>query len=538
MNDFVLTWNACLGGLLFMALCQPQAQAQSAGRLDDKEDPCFLIRSVTLDTGGHALPSDVEKALSLDADGSTDSPIGQCVGATGIQRLIDRAQNALVAQGFVTSRVLAAPQNLRSGALTLTVLPGQVQHIEWAPHADGSLRRASSWNTVPASEGDMLNLRDVEQSLENFKRVPTADADIQIVPADEPGFSHLLINHSQPKFLRLNLTLDDSGTPSIGKQQASATLSYDNPLTLSDLFYFTVNQDTGVGKEPGSRGTHGKTWHYSIPFGYQLLTVNHSQSSYYQTVAGLNQDYVYAGTSESSDIKVSRVVQRDAAGKTTVGLKAFQRQSNNYIYGTEVEVQKRVVGGWVWDIAHKRSLGQASLDTTLSYKKGTGNFGSIAAPEEATNEGTSRMRIWNADSNISLPFTLAEKAFTYSLNWRYQLNKTRLTPQDRFSIGGRYTVRGFDGINSLTGDKGWVLRNELFTRLGADHTLYVGLDKGRVDGHSAENLLGRELTGAVIGLRAQHGILQYDIFIGGPLHMPDRFKTSSRTSGFNLSVSF
>lgn len=171
MNHLALTWKACLYRLWSMVVCHAQAQSQSAARLDEKEDPCFLIRSVTFDTGGHALPSDVEKALSLDADGSTDSPIGKCVGATGIQTLIDRAQNALVAQGFVTSRVLAAPQNLRSGALTLTVLPGKVQHIEWAPQADRSLRRASSWNTVPASEGDMLNLRDVEQSLENFKRV-------------------------------------------------------------------------------------------------------------------------------------------------------------------------------------------------------------------------------------------------------------------------------------------------------------------------------------------------------------------------------
>ena len=247
---------------------------------------------------------------------------------------------------------------------------------------------------------------------------------------------------------------------------------------------------------------------------------------------------MYAGISETSDVKLSRVVQRNAEGKTTIGLKAFQRQSNNYVDGTEVEVQKRVVGGWVWDIAHKRSVGQATLDTVLSYKKGTGDFGSIPAPEEASDEGTSRMRIWNADTNLTLPFKLADKAFTYSLNWRYQLNKTRLTPQDRFSIGGRYTVRGFDGINSLTGDKGWVWRNEISTELGADHTLYLGLDKGRVDGHSAESLLGRELAGAVIGLRAQHGILQYDIFIGGPLHMPDRFKTSARTSGFNLNISF
>ncbi len=36
-----------------------------------------------------------------------------------------------------------------------------------------------------------------------------------------------------------------------------------------------------------------------------------------------------------------------------------------------------------------------------------------------------------------------------------------LTQQDKLSIGGRYTVRGFDGELSLSGEKGWLWRNEL-----------------------------------------------------------------------------
>ena len=30
-----------------------------------------------------------------------------------------------------------------------------------------------------------------------------------------------------------------------------------------------------------------------------------------------------------------------------------------------------------------------------------------------------------------------------------------------FSIGGRYTVRGFDGEASLMGERGWLLRNDI-----------------------------------------------------------------------------
>ncbi len=42
-----------------------------------------------------------------------------------------------------------------------------------------------------------------------------------------------------------------------------------------------------------------------------------------------------------------------------------------------------------------------------------------------------------------------------------------LITQDRFSIGGRYTVRGFDGETTLIGERGWLLRNDLGLSLEA-----------------------------------------------------------------------
>lgn len=39
--------------------------------------------------------------------------------------VMKRAQNAIVARGYVTQRVLAENQDLQSGVLTLTVSPGE-----------------------------------------------------------------------------------------------------------------------------------------------------------------------------------------------------------------------------------------------------------------------------------------------------------------------------------------------------------------------------------------------------------------------------
>nr|WP_315465324.1 ShlB/FhaC/HecB family hemolysin secretion/activation protein [uncultured Rhodoferax sp.] len=514
-----------------------RAPVASRQRLPETETPCFAIRHVDLQ--GDASEAFAWILHSLAGPDMRDSPLGQCLGTQGIGIVLQRAQEAVVARGFVTSRVLAQAQDLSSGRLMLTIVPGRIRSIRFANAAAAQTATPTSTTTAfSAQAGDILNLRDIEQALENFKRVPTADADIQITPADQPDHSDLVIAYQHTTPVRLSLALDDSGGKSTGRYQSSATFSWDNPLGLNDLFYISQNHDAGGG-DPGPRGTRGFTLHYSVPYGYWTLGTNFSESRYHQTVRGLNQHYVYSGTSGNAEIKLSRLVYRDATRKSTVHLKAFERHSNNYVDDTEVQIQRRVVGGWELGVGHKEFVGHATLDANLAYKRGTRDFAAINAPEEATGQGTARFGLWTADVSLNLPFKWLGQSWRYQPSVRLQGNDTPLTPQDRFSIGGRYSVRGFDGEASLSGDNGWLLRQDLGWALGnSGHELYVGIDAGGVSGQSTETLLGKTLSGGVLGLRGNYRKLQYDLFVGAPLYQPSGFKTAEATAGFSLNLSF
>ena len=183
-------------------------------------------------------------------------------------------------------------------------------------------------------------------------------------------------------------------------------------------------------------------------------------------------------------------------------------------------------------------LGSATLDANLNWHRGTGAFGAKPAPEEATHSGSARVGIAMGDISLNQPFALGQQPWRYYTSLRGQWSANALTPQERLAIGGRYTVCGFDGEMSLSGERGMVWRNELAWNVQSrGHELYTALDYGRVGGPSARSLVGKQLTGAALGVRgALWRRFSYDLFAGVPLSKPDAFHTSGATAGFSVNL--
>lgn len=508
-------------------------------RLPAGEQPCVTMDRLRIDTDDPERFAWLRQAADRDADGQDDPVQGRCLGADGLQVVLQRLQAALIRRGLATTRVLAAPQDLSQGELVLTVIPGRVRQLQFAT---GTSTRATMRNAMPAQPGDVLDLQALEHGLENFRRVPGIEADLHIVPSTDPaaqaGDSDVLVRWSQGRPWRLNLSLDDAGSRSTGRLQSALTLAIDHGLALNDLFYVTRSHAIG-DRIPGPRDARSQTVHYSLPWRAWLLSVTHGDWHYFQSVAGRNGLILYSGDSQSSDIVLGRLLHRGAQRKTTGSLRLWHRTSRNFIDDAELRQQRRSTGGWELALAHREQLGGAQLDANLVWRRGTGAFGASAAPEESYGEGSSRMQLLRADAALSWPFLLAAQPLRYSAAVRRQWNFTPLTPQDRFAIGNRYTVRGFDGEALLSGDRGWLLRQEIgrsFPALRSE--LYLGIDAARVGGQSAAALAGRGLSGMAVGLRGAAAGFAWDVFIGQPLSRPAGFRTADVSAGFYLSASY
>ena len=204
-------------------------------------------------------------------------------------------QNRLVDHGYVTTRVLAPSQDLKSGILRLVIIPGVVRHVRLTPDSDDYIQLYSSF---PAHEGSLLDLRDIEQGLENMQRLPGVQADMEIVPGEQPGESDILITRKQDKYWRLGFSLDDSG------------------ISVS------ASANQGKGSEKGNGTTHTET---TVDAGKQLTIISGRDTTLTGAQAGGETVKVDAGrhltlTSEQdSDRYDSKQQNASAGGSFTFG---------------------------------------------------------------------------------------------------------------------------------------------------------------------------------------------------------------------------
>ena len=529
-----------------------ESEKESSRSFPQNEAQCFPINQLLLtdyqfeknsSTSSLKLiqPSQFSWALSA-VYSKRDFTLPICIGSQGINVLLLRIQNRLIDAGFVTTRVVVEPQDLRSGMFVLTVIPGKVGYIQLQDQsAIPFATRGTLWFAMPMAQGDILNIRNIEQGLENLKRVPSADANMELVPTDDVGETDVVIAYKQSLPFHLTLGLDDSGSKATGRLQGSATFSWDNVLTLNDMFYISGTRSFKRHSDnaEGDYGSKNISLYYSIPWKNYLLTLSGSKYSYHQTIAGAFESYTYSGESQQMKANLSRLLSRGSLHKTYVNTALWTKKSHNYINDTEIEVQRRRTAGWEVGLNHTQYIGNATLQLSTNYKRGTGGNKSLPAPEEAFGEGTSRMQIFTAGVDFTHSFTIGNQPFRFNTSWNGQWNGTPLTQQDKFSIGGRYTVRGFDGELSLSGEKGWLWRNELGWNIAnKGHELYLGIDRGKVYSSQEELQIGDSLMGGVIGLRGKLWGINYDYFVGVPIKKPEGFRTSHVTTGFNVSYRF
>jgi hemolysin activation/secretion protein len=433
-------------------------------------------------------------------------------------------------RGFITTHISVPEQNLKSGKLIFVVTPGYIEDIRFAKG-----NTFGTWRTAfPTRPGDILNVRDLEQGLEQMKRVPNQDVDIKLEPGKEKDKSIVVLSVKRKKMWTAGMSIDDSGLESTGRLQVTGNVSLYNPTGLNDVLSYSYSKD--AEHQDSEHGTKDNSFSYSLPYGNYTFNVSRYYNEFYQQVPTL-VPFESRGRTTTWNFGLQKVLYRDSLRKTQGSFRIIKRRKESYIDGEEIRVQRLSTTAYQLGLMQRQYAGNGIIDAMVYYQKGIPWFNAEPGIEDHTDGFmTTRYDMWGMNFYYGTPFKLGSWQPRYSLTFRGQYTNDVLYGADQFSIGGRYTVKGFSGENTLSAENGFILRNEIafpFKKFNMEP--YIGIDYGRVWGPSDEYLLGNSLAGAVFGIRGKLALqISYDVFIGTPLYKPEGFKAGKTACGFNV----
>ena len=538
----------------------------SEGKLNLNETPCFKIDKISLlnenEVASFNASSGADEAIIREAYNANYSKFNSileaslnkldfkpssCLGKNSINLIINSFNNEIIKSGYITSSASLVTKSLKDAKLEFVINLGLIDDIS-INELDTQRNRASLFSAFGeySHKNKVANIRDIEQALESLQNVSKNDVSIKFLPSNRAGFSNIVITRVESFPLKAAISLDNLGSKQSGKYQAMINLSTLNLLGFNEIFSFSRGKDVlkkyKVTNKFNGASDHGASNNYyygfSIPFGYFMLDYEKSKYDYAQIINAAYNLYTYKGRSESDSLSLAYTFYRDSNFKNSAYVKLFKRKNKNYLEDYELDNQARRNAGYEVGVKSSWNSYNQAFSAKLAYKKGTGIFRSQPDPLEDSGEATSRFALINLNLNYKYKFELP-LSYDLNINARYGLNKLSL--QDKFSIGGYHSVRGFDGESSLVGNHGVSVRNTLSYNYYKSNSIYAGLDAGMVRAPSSGIKDKNTLAGYAIGLRGSikaYNNLSYDISVSKPLYKPKSFETKSTNVNFIISYEF
>ncbi|MBY8948159.1 ShlB/FhaC/HecB family hemolysin secretion/activation protein [Pseudomonas sp. SH10-3B] len=423
---------------------QPQAPAQPA------DSRCFPIQDIELKGADSLSAADRNRLLK--------PYIGQCLGVTQLNELLKVITDDYIAKGRVTSRAYLPQQDLSSGHLQVLVVEGKLEGIKGAQGSTVTDRELAM--AFPGKVGEALNLREVEQLVDQLSRLPSKQAQMELTPGTQIGGSEVLVKNQPQKPWRASLSRNNDGQKSTGEQQWGAGLEWDSPLGLADQLILRGGHDAISDHQKTSKNS---MLYYNVPWGWWNFSYTYSESEY-RTPGDLDgYKYKQTGDSQNHQLRAERVVHRDDVSKTSVNVGLTHLRTNNYFNDERLDVSSNRLSEFQVGINHGRRIGNAFVNLDVGMQNGTGAFDAQKDDQERIRGNltpTPRYRKYTATVSYLQPFTLWGESLSFSSLATGQRSEDVLYPAQRMSLGGSYSVRGFKD-QQLTGDSGGYWRNEV-----------------------------------------------------------------------------
>lgn len=498
-------------------------ELNAAAPMADNGD-CHSVVRISL-TDSRVLPASVRRQLM-------QLPANNCMTLRDINQRVRDVSQAYLTRGYITSRAWLPEQDISSGVLNIAVMEGKIESITLDGVQDSAINMA-----FPDSKDRVLNLRDIEQGLEQLNRLASRQLTVDIHPGTRSGYSRVELIPVDSRFpASLDIGFDNRGQKSTGTGQMSASLTIDNVLRLADRWSLNAGHDSEFRHDRRSRSLSGGV---TIPYGYWLFGAQYDWSDSFQTL-GMTDPAVkwrYQGMVQSQRLTLGRTLYRDGLQRLAMDTSFTRKKTENRLADVRLDVSSPDLTVFTAGFNYSRSVAGGYLTFGPMLAKGLHITGATADRPGYSSLPVSEFRRYSMSASWYYPLAPS----VYWLTSAYgQTSPDNLYSSERVSVGGQYSVRGFKE-QYLSGNRGGYLRNELNWRMGdiphagtlsltgAVDTGHVSTQKNQVDGGS--------LTGAALGIELEGRWFSHSLTLGVPLYWPDSLHPDKQVVYWQATVS-
>ncbi len=451
--------------------------------------------------------------------------IGTCMTVHDIEVLLSKITKLYIDKGYASARVYIQPQDLATGTLRILVVEGVIEKLMLEGGDDNS--NVNLATAFPRIVGEPLNLRDIEQGLDQINRLASNNATMAITPGEKAGGSIVIIRNQPSRRLRGNLSYDNQGATSTGQHMASVSASLDNPLRLNDSV--NVSHRRNADSNDKGQNLRSTSFMYSVPAGYLSISMSYVLSEYASTVTAAGGNLIASGESRSGSLSAEYLAYRDRINRVTITGTLANSNSKSYLEGQLLSVSSRILSSFDLGARLDTRLFDGVLGLNLDHVWGLKAFNALRDPVGLPSTAPhAQFRKWKGGVSWMRPFQIGGQNFSFDTSLSGQISNDVLYGSEQFSIGGLYTVRGYRDT-SIAGDRGFYWRNtfSMFNQVHASGVTvnikpYIGYDYGLVWNH--HTVTGGRLLGMAAGVNVSASLVNLDVSAVKPVSMPNNLK--------------
>lgn len=450
--------------------------------------------------------------------------LAPCMGVGQINHLLANITASYVEKGYIASRpyLLSAPAAGQS--LDIMIDEGYIESIELA---DQSLP-VSLGGAFPHMLGQPLNLRDLEQGLDQLNRLRSIDLTADIAPGSQPGASRIILRSRTSGQSRwaLGLGMDNLGSASTGRDRNTVSLSFDSPLQLNDLLSLSASDTLNQG----DRYSRNASLYYAIPYGYWTYSAFASHAEYRAPFKLPSATLYSTGITDQLSLRADRVLWRDQSRQLSANLQLAHKDVDSYLENVRLGIQSPTLTvaeaglNLFW-------LDRAVWNLDFTYSQGLRWLGADDDANHAVNNlPKAQFRKYRAGLSQWRNGQFGAQAWQWQSQLNLQYSPDPLPAIEQLLGTDDSAVRGYR-VSSASGASGAIWRNTLRLPLRSDWpvqiTPRVGLDNGWLKAdHGAQ---GQRLSGASVGLSLGWKNLQVDVDYQRALNTPSGLQHEPET---------